>query len=188
MFCESLIDKMSTSTSSNANPSALLMTLPSYNASAKYRLLWGEAPKTCKAVCESLPMTSVCFHGRNSGDEALTITPSPILGVPQDSSENATIEHKMGDLYFGLEEAGKSYGGCSPGESASELCWFYGPAGLAQYWVSQHGPPHTEPPFVRETARLNFFATLVEETNFYDACRKTQRKGETEIIISPVYD
>jgi hypothetical protein len=112
------------------------------------------------------------------------MTPNPILGIPQDESENVSTDHKMGNLYFGLEEAGKCYGGCSPGTSASEIAWFYGPAGLAQYWVSESGPPHDKPPFVRETAKLNEFAKIEAEDGFYEACRKTQRSGETEIIIT----
>ncbi|GMI18804.1 hypothetical protein TrLO_g11881 [Triparma laevis f. longispina] len=176
------------STETCPRPAALLLSLPSYNATATYTLNWDLAPKTCAAICASLPMTSVCFHGRNSGDEALTITPQPILNIPQDSSENCTTSHSMNHLYFGLEIAGKSYGGCSPGHSASEICWFYGPAGLAQYWVSSKGPPHTEPPFVRETAVLNEFAVLKVENGFYNASRCTQRGGETSIIITAIFD
>jgi len=133
-------------------------------------------------------MNTTAFHGRNSGDEALLVTPSVLLGVPQDESENATKEHTMNHLYFGLEEAGKSYGGCAPGSSASEICWFYGPAGLAQYFVSVNGPPHDTPPFVRETANLNEFASLLEEDGFYDSCPKLQRGGETEVVVEAVFD
>ena len=102
-------------------PTAVKISLPGYFASATYDLHWNLSPKTCAAVIEALPMKTTSFHGRNSGDEALLVTPSVLLGIPQDASENATKEHKMGHLYFGLEEAGKSYGGCAPGSSASEI-------------------------------------------------------------------
>lgn len=141
-------------TPQHRNPTAVKISLPRYSASATYGLLWERAPKTCAAICAALPMNTTAFHGRNSGDEALLVTPSVLLGVPQDESENATKEHTMNHLYFGLEEAGKSYGGCAPGSSASEICWFYGPAGLAQVRVRNVHVPVPTPRLLCELASL----------------------------------
>ena len=64
-------------------------------ATAKATLLWEKAPQTCEAIVASLPIVTTCWHGRNSGDEALLCTPTLISHVPQDATENATTEHKV---------------------------------------------------------------------------------------------
>ena len=105
--------------------------------------------------------------GRNSGAEALLVTPSLISHLPQDESENATTEHKLGDVLFGYEPAGFCHGGAAASASASEIAWIYGEAAQACYWVSEKGPPHTEGPYRRQAATLNVFARIVEEDGFY---------------------
>jgi hypothetical protein len=111
------------------------------------------------------------------------LTPTVIEDVPQNETEGATTNHIKGGIYFGLERGGESYGGALPGENCSEICWFYGHAGQAQYWVSAHGPPHTEPPFSTQFANLNWFATFDEEDGFYEASKQLQRKGEHSIKL-----
>ena len=120
----------------------LKFAIPELNATATATLRWEEAPRTCSAIIELLPFSSKAFHGRNSGDEALLLTPTVIEDVPQNETEGATTNHIKGGIYFGLERGGESYGGALPGENCSEICWFYGHAGQAQYWVSAHGPQH----------------------------------------------
>merc|ERR1711879_310434 len=101
-------------------------------------------------------------HGRNSGAEALLVTPALISHVPQDATENATSEHKLGNILFGYEPAGFCHGGAGA-DDVSEIAWIYGEAAQACYWVREKGPPHTEGPYHRQAAILNVFAQIFEE-------------------------
>lgn len=148
------------------------------------KLLWDKAPQTCKAIADILPFESTTFHGRNSGDEALTCTPKEISHVPQDATENATTTHHMGGVFFGYEPAGFCYGGADA-NGASEIAWVYGPAAQAQYWVSVNGPPHTADrgPFKLQHATLNHFAEFEEEQSFYDKSRALPKTGQQKIEV-----
>ena len=168
---------------STKQPTILKFEIPSLNASATAKLLWDKAPLTCEAIVSQMPYTTMAFHGRNSGDEALCLTPSCITNVKQDETENAQTEHNKNGVYFGFEEAGKSYGGASSGSSCSEIAWIYGDAAQACNWQSVHGEPHDKPPFVRKAANINLFAIIIEENNFYTASSMLQRKGEQEIKL-----
>jgi hypothetical protein len=145
-----------------SRPTKLHFSIPSLDASITATLHWEEAPRTCAAVLAALPFTSKAFHGRNSGDEAVCLLPECVEGVPQDASEGGTESHSKNMVLFGTEAAGSCYGGAAAGTSVSEVAWIYGPAAQAQYWVSEHGPPHTEPPFRFQKATLNHFATFEE--------------------------
>ena len=97
-----------------ARPAALTFTIEdrsgSTAATATAKLLWEQAPKTCEAICAQLPMESTCFHGKNSGAEALLVTPKVISDVPQDESESGTQTHEFGNVLFGFEP---QVGACS---------------------------------------------------------------------------
>ena len=151
-------------------------------ATAAATLLWDKAPKTCAAIAAQLPMCSHAVHSRNSGDEALLITPALIDDVPQDASENATQAHAFGNVLFGFEPAGFCYGGAGD-ESASEIAWIYGHAAEACYWVSEKGPPHREPPYRRQTATLNHFAQIFEEDGFYAKSKALPKTGLQKIEV-----
>ena len=144
--------------------------------SATAAMLWDKAPKTCRAIQAQLPIDAFCWHGRNSGSEALLVTPGLINDVPQDATENATTNHQLGDVMFGFEPAGFCHGGAGA-EDASEIAWIYGEAAQACYWLSEKGPPHTEGPFYRQAATLNVFARIVEENGFYTASQRLIKTG-----------
>jgi len=110
------------------------------------------------------------------------VTPSLISHLPQDASENATMEHKLGDVLFGYEPAGFCHGGAASA-SASEIAWIYGEAAQACYWVSEKGPPHTEGPYRRQAAMLNVFARIVEEDGFYSCSRDLIKSGQLRISL-----
>merc|ERR1712166_894841 len=97
-----------------ARPSAIRIEMVQSGATATATLLWDQAPKTCAAIVASLPFSTVCWHGRNSGAEALCLTPTVISDLPQDESENATTEHAVDDLVFGYEPAGFLLGELPP--------------------------------------------------------------------------
>lgn len=179
-------------------------------ASAKARLLWNKAPKTCAAVVATLPLETWSWHGRNSGAEALFLTPRVISDVPQDDTENATTgvlcvvcldwlltrmycrkkerllhcaEHRLGNVAFGYEPAGFCHGGASD-KGCSEVVWFYGEAAQACFWVSEKGPPHDVGPYHRQPANINVFAQIVEEDGFYTASSRLARYGQRRLSIS----
>ena len=150
---------------------------------AKALLNWDSAPQTCAAIVAACPFTSLSQHGRNSGDEALLITPSVISHIPQDSTENATQTHAMHDVLFGFEPTGFCKGGAGDVD-VSEIAWIYGEAAQAMYWVSEHGPPHDKPPFRQQVATLNKFARIVEEKLFYEMSKNLIKTGATEITVT----
>ena len=86
------------------------------------KLLWNKAPKTCEAIVNALDkkgeMKVMGVHGRNSGSEALFLTPKVIaLG-----DENTILNYKTGDVCFGFEPKGI----CSHATAdASEVAWIY---------------------------------------------------------------
>lgn len=154
----------------------------SVKATASAKLLWDQAPKTCAAIAAHLPIESTCFHGKNSGAEALLVTPSLITGIPQDQSESATQTHALGNVLFGFEPKGFCVGGAGS-DDASEIAWIYAEAAQACYWVSESGPPHDKPPYRRQAATLNHFAQIVKEEGFYDASRQLIKTGELRIVV-----
>ena len=151
-------------------------------ATAKAELLWNKAPKTCAAIVDALPIETYCWHGRNSGSEALLVTPSLISHLPQDATENGTTEHKLGNVLFGYEPAGFCHGGAGS-EDASEIAWIYGEAAQACYWVSEKGPPHDVGPYHRQAATLNVFAQMVEEDGFYACSQRLIKTGQQRIRV-----
>ena len=168
-----------------ARPSKLYFSIETVDgaaATAEAELLWERAPKTCAAIAAMLPFETTCWHGRNSGDEALLVTPKLIADVPQDATENGTQDHTLGAVLFGFEPAGFCYGGAGSADS-SEIAWIYGHAANAQYWVSAHGPPHDKPPFHRQTATLNHFAQIIKEDGFYAFSKRLTKTGERKVRV-----
>ena len=54
---------------------------------------------------KQFPCTVMSCHGRNSGSEALFLTPECIKDAFDD--ENASLEYELGDVLFGFEPKGK---------------------------------------------------------------------------------
>ena len=59
-----------------------------------------------------------------------------------------------------------------------------GPACQANFWVSEHGPPHDKPPYRRQPAMLNVFARFVAEDGFYAASRRMGRYGQQRVVVT----
>ena len=146
-------------------------------------LRWDEAPRTCAAIVAQLPIETTCFHGKNSGAEALLVTPTCVKDLPQDASESATQAHALGNVLFGFEPSGFCVGGAGY-DDCSEIAWIYGPAAQATFWVSEDGPPHDKPPYRRQAATLNHFAQIVEERGFYAASRDLIKSGELRVRVT----
>jgi hypothetical protein len=110
---------------------------------------------------------------------AITLAVSPSAEL---AAETPWQEHKLGAVLFGFEPAGFCYGGAGS-DDASEIAWIYGEAANAQYWVSEHGPPHDKPPFRRQTATLNHFGQITREDGFYAASKRLIKTGERRIKV-----
>ena len=72
-----------TSTVDCVRPEGIRFHMEQNGSTAIARLLWDKAPKTCAAIAALLPIDTMCWHGRNSGAEALLITPALISHLPQ---------------------------------------------------------------------------------------------------------
>jgi len=190
---------------SATNPEALTFTIEDGSGAiigtATAKLLWDKAPLTCGAICKQLPIESTCqlcscnahesplfqpsatcFHGKNSGAEALLVTPGCISDLPQDDSESATQTHDFGNVLFGFEPAGFCVGGAGS-DDCSEIAWIYGEAAQACFWVSENGPPHDKPPYRRQPATLNHFAQIMAEDGFYAASKNLIKTGELRVVV-----
>jgi hypothetical protein len=88
------------------------------DVAATARLLLEQAPETCRAVWDALPVSGVARHGIYSGSEVYLVLPAQ-LTVPR---EHATTIVGPGDVGFLTVEEGSGYG---IEEGYSEVCWFY---------------------------------------------------------------
>ena len=155
-------------------------------AYATVRLLWKEAPQTCAAVVKTLKKhakekSSVnAVHGRNSGAEALFLTPEVVrLG---DENVVKPGEYAKGQFLFGYEprficEHAK--------QDASEIAWIYHEAAQPRRWVSIGGDKTNQSfgPWKTVDVSLNLFGTVENECGFYEASSRLPRTGERGLSI-----
>eukprot|EP00949_MAST-11_sp_MAST-11-sp1_P002625 g2625.t1 len=165
----------------SGRPSRIRFDIDDGAATATAILLWEKAPKTCQAICDALPIISHCIHGRNSGAEALLVTPSVIDWVQQGPEENGTENHCEGDVLFGFEAAGSCHGGAKNNADVSEIAWIYGPAAQATYWL-----PNGSGGFRRQAVTLNRFARIEEENDFYKQSANLPVTGQRRIVVTAV--
>lgn len=97
------------------------------------RLLDDEAPNTCLAVWDALPLGGDAYHAKYARNEVYTFVPS--FADPEPGLENPTITPIPGDVCYFSFQAGqlprKSYGyaedeGAAGGASVVDLAIFYG--------------------------------------------------------------
>lgn len=109
----------------------LSITLIKRNVSCRARLLDDEAPRTCAAVWDALPLAGQPYHGKYARNEVYTLLP------PLDSPgrENCTVTPIPGDVcFFGFSaaEIGNPAYGYQQGaqahapQGATDLAIFYG--------------------------------------------------------------
>ena len=154
------------------------------------KLLYDDAPKTCKALVESLfpsspevtPTVVKTLHAKNSGAEALFITPTVISDV---GDENTTVNVTVGDMLFCFEPIGI----CQHAKTAdrSEVAWVYDVACVPRRWVSSplgSDPTNQTPPFETVDVPLNKWGKVVrEEGGFYSMCNDLCRSGALDMKI-----
>ncbi|MGH3970269.1 MAG: DUF3830 family protein, partial [Mycobacterium sp.] len=78
----------------------LSITLTKREVSCRARLLDDEAPRTCAALWDALPVVGQAYHGKYARNEVYTLLPP--LGAP--GRENCTVTPIPGDVcFFGFE-------------------------------------------------------------------------------------
>jgi len=122
------------------------VTLDKRGVSCVARLLDDEAPRTCDAVWNALPLSAAVFHGKYARNEIYTLLPAFTAVAP--GKENTTITPIPGDLcYFAFDSddlGNPAYGyedsaGTSTMGPIVDLALFYGRNNLLingdQGWV-----------------------------------------------------
>lgn len=140
----------------------IVFRFPDDGVAASARLL-GDAPETCRAVLEVLPVTGLARHGIYSGSEVYLVLPE-VLTPPR---ENATTDVEPGDIGFLTVRGGSSYGF---DEDYSEICWFYD---------RDATPSMAEGPIA-----VNVFARLADAEAFFAVCRRMRLEGAKRIEIT----
>ncbi|WP_031468691.1 DUF3830 family protein [Sciscionella sediminilitoris] len=109
------------------------ISLDKRGVSCVARLLEDEAPRTCAAVWDALPLSGQAYHAKYARNEVYTLVPPFVQQQP--GKENPTITPIPGDVcYFGFEpwEIGNPAYGYEPGseahaaQGATDLAIFYG--------------------------------------------------------------
>ena len=75
---------------------ALLFEVPAYATATRIELLRDEAPRTCRAVWDALPIEKPAFHARRSGKE-LFVLADPFKNP---GPENTRLRLAGGDVLF----------------------------------------------------------------------------------------
>jgi len=131
--------------------------------SASARLLREEAPETCRAVADALPVEGLARHGIYSGSEVYLVLPA-LLTPPR---EHATTIVGPGDVAFLTVAKGSGYG---IEEDYSEVCWFYD---------LDATPSMPEGPIA-----VNVFARLHDADDFFAVCRRMRLEGAKKLEIT----
>jgi hypothetical protein len=129
---------------------------------ASARLLREQAPETCRAVWDALPVAGLARHGIYSGSEVYLVLPE-VLTPPR---EHATTLVGPGDVGFLTVEKGSGYG---IDEDYSEVCWFYD---------LDATPSMPEGPIA-----VNVFARLYDADAFFAVCRNMRLEGAKTVEI-----
>lgn len=140
----------------------IVFRFPDEGVAASARLL-EEAPETCRAVVNALPVSGLARHGIYSGSEVYLVLPE-VITLPR---EHATTLVGPGDVGFLTVEKGSGYG---IEESYSEICWFYD---------LDATPSMPEGPIA-----VNVFARLEDADAFFAVCRRMRLEGAKRIEVA----
>jgi hypothetical protein len=144
-------------------PGEIVFRFVDEGVAAAARLLGDEAPETCRAVLDVLPVGGTARHGIYSGSEVYLVLPG-VLRPPQ---EHATTIVGPGDVAFLTVEKGSGYG---IDETYSEICWFYD---------LDATPSMPEGPIA-----VSVFARLHDADAFLAVCRDMRLEGAKTIEIT----
>ena len=143
-------------------PGEIVFRFPEEGVAASARLL-DEAPETCRAVLEALPVSGLACHGIYSGSEVYLVLPE-LLESPR---ENATMAVEPGDIGFLTVEKGASYGFDA---GHSEICWFY--------------DLDATPSMAEGPIEVNVFARFDDPDAFFAVCRRMRLEGAKRIDLA----
>lgn len=137
---------------------------PQDDVVARARLLEEDAPRTCEAIWEVLPVEGLARHGIYSGSEVLLFIPPEV----QPPRENAISRVRPGDVgYYSFDERGEA-GGTQP---VAEIAWFYG--------------PDARPSMPDGPVAVNLFARFDEGFDaLVDLCERMRLEGAKALRIS----
>jgi hypothetical protein len=137
----------------------LELVFPEENASAHVELLEEEAPLTCDAVWQALPLSGEASHGIYSGTVVgLYFDPTIVV-----AAENSTTYIQVGDIMYTHYDAGVRHGHPEP---VSEIYFAY----------DRYARPTT--PGLGLPATANIFGRIVEgASDFYAVCARLPREG-----------
>jgi CheY-like chemotaxis protein len=133
------------------------LTFPKEEVAATATMLWVDAPATCTAIADLLPVAGAVHHAVYSGSEVVLLLPELLRLAP----EHATAAVSRGDVAYTWFAGGSSYG---VDRDFSEICWFYDIDARPSMW---EGP-----------VPVNVFARIDEPAgDFYAICRRIRREG-----------
>ena len=142
---------------------ALVLTFVDEGVSARASLLMAQAPRTCAALLDRLPIEARAHHGIYSGSEIAMVLPELI----REEAENARSDVTSGEIGFTWMERGSHHGVDS---DFSELCWFYDSDARPSMW---EGP-----------VPVSIFARLDDADGFFAVCRRMRVEGAKTVRIT----
>ena len=147
-------------------PRKIRLTFIEEGVSVDAEMLEDEAPKTCQAVWDALPMEEDGIHAVYSGSEIAYFLSEDIVIPP----ENLTSRTLPGDICYYRLEPGLMHGWL---DGITELCWFYGRDGRPNM---PDGP-----------VAVNLFARMIGDmTSFFEVCFRIRREGVKRVRIERV--
>jgi Protein of unknown function (DUF3830) len=144
-------------------PDEIVFRFPDEGVAASAQLLEREAPETCRAVWDALPVAGDARHGIYSGSEIYLVF-ADLLTPPR---EHATTIVGPGDVGFLTVEKGSGYG---IEEDYSEVCWFYD---------LDATPSMPEGPIA-----VTVFARLQDADDLFAVCRRMRLEGAKPFEIT----
>jgi hypothetical protein len=142
----------------------ILLGFPDEGVSVEAVLLETQAPRTCAAILDRLPVDGFAQHGIYSGSEvyltfAVTFEVEP---------ENATSMVLPGDVAYYYQPGGRMYGWP---DDLCEICFFYDRDAVP----SMPGGP----------VQVSIFARMLEDVEpFFAVCRRMRLEGQKTLRIS----
>lgn len=148
----------------------MVLEVPAYRSTIEIDLLWEEAPHTCRAVSEALPIAKPAFHARRSGKELFVLVDP--FGNP--GPENLRLRLAAGDvLFIHFPPAWKDDHAefTRSGEGLFDIAAIYGADALLR---GPEGP-----------VEGNLFGRIREEhlPDFAAVCRRMWLEGAEDIVL-----
>ena len=135
----------------------LRLLFPDEGEESFAELLEREAPRTCRAIWESLPLKGELIHGQWSGPETYLVIKASIRIGP----ENQTVRTAPGDIGYYAVEGGRLAGWP---DDLAELAFFYDRGAV--------------PSMITGPVAVNLFARVVDNLDGFAAmCRRVHREG-----------